>query len=97
MLMQTSVNSDWLTQLIQTGYIVPLGIVSLGILIGIVGTIAGVWQKVRHAEMEASLKHKMLDQGMSADDIQKVLDAGGRASSRGCCDSSRKNARDSRG
>src|SRR5205823_3824444 len=45
-------------------------------LICIVPSIAHYWWKVRKAEMEAALKQEMIRQGMSADDIQKVLDAG---------------------
>jgi hypothetical protein len=62
------------SDLIHSGYIVPLGIVSLGVLVAIVAIIAGAWRKVRRAELDAELKHKMLDQGMSADDICKVLE-----------------------
>lgn len=67
--------NDFLSQLIHSGHIIPLGAIALGSLIAIVSIAGGFWYKVRHAEIEAALKHKMLDQGMSADDIKKVLAA----------------------
>ena len=66
---------DFLTQLVHTGYIIPLGLTGLGALVAIVSVVTAYWHKVRQSEMEAALKHKMLDQGMSADDIMKVLGA----------------------
>jgi hypothetical protein len=45
-------------------------------LIIVTATIAKTWGRVRRAEMDALLKHKMLDQGMSAEDIKKVLESG---------------------
>jgi hypothetical protein len=44
-------------------------------LISVVRTIALYWHKVRQAELEASLKHEMLQRGMSADEIKTVLQA----------------------
>jgi hypothetical protein len=37
---------------------------------------ADFWQRIRKAEIVAKLKHDMLERGMSADEIQDVLDAG---------------------
>lgn len=36
-------------------------------LIAVVPTIAHFWWKIRQAEIEASLKHEMLQRGMSAE------------------------------
>jgi hypothetical protein len=36
-------------------------------------TVAVQWRKVRQAELETALKSEMLQLGMSADDIVKVL------------------------
>lgn len=47
-----------------------------GVLAGIVGTIAKNWRKVRIAEQEAALKQSMIDRGMSADEIVRVLAVG---------------------
>jgi hypothetical protein len=41
----------------------------------VVSTLAVQWRKVRQAEMEAALKQEMIQRGMSADDIQKVMEA----------------------
>jgi len=43
-------------------------------LISMVATIGYFWQRVRRDEIDASLKHSMLEKGMSADDIVKVLE-----------------------
>lgn len=42
-------------------------------LICIVPSIAHYWWKIRKAELEAALKQQMIQQGMSADEIQKIL------------------------
>jgi len=47
------------------------------ITIMVVGpTLIYCWSSVRRAEMEANLKRDMIARGMSADEIQRVLDAG---------------------
>src|SRR5262249_14242886 len=51
-------------------------------LICIVPSTAHYWWKIRKAELEAALKQEMIQKGMAADDIQKVLDAG----KKGKCD-----------
>jgi hypothetical protein len=51
-----------------------------GLLCGIIGIIAGTWQKVRRAEIAAALKQDMLNRGMSAEDIRTILDAGSKES-----------------
>lgn len=67
--------TDIVMKLIDTGYIVPLGVVSLGILVAIVGQVTRFLRKHHQTEVDAALKHKMLDAGMSAEDIKKVLEA----------------------
>lgn len=39
----------------------------------IIPSIAHYWWKIRKLELEAALKQQMIQQGMSADEIQKVL------------------------
>jgi len=46
------------------------------IITGVVGSIAGNWRKVREAEQNAALKQTMVEKGMSAADIERVLNAG---------------------
>jgi hypothetical protein len=45
-------------------------------LCGLVGTIAVQWRKARQAELDAGLKAQMISQGMPADDIVRILQAG---------------------
>ena len=52
--------------------------VTMGLLIPIGGIVSGIlrsMQKARLAELEASLKQEMLERGMSADEIVRVLQA----------------------
>jgi hypothetical protein len=44
-------------------------------LMCIVPVIAGAWYKIRKAELEAGLKREMIERGMSADEICRVLHA----------------------
>ena len=44
-------------------------------VIAIVPTLAVFWHKTRKAEMDADLKMRMLEMGMSAADIERVLKA----------------------
>jgi len=37
--------------------------------------VAGSWYKMRKSELDASVKMRMLEMGMSADDIVRVLQA----------------------
>ena len=59
----------------------------LALLIPILGGVGGFvtavlivaavqWRMVRHAEIEATLKSQMLEQEMSAEEIERVLQAG---------------------
>jgi hypothetical protein len=61
-------------------------VIGLGVLVpvtGIVfGTVTGYLQKTRQAELDASLKHAMLERGMSAEEIVMVLEA---SSKHGAC------------
>ena len=50
------------------------------IITSVVGSIMGNWRKVREAEQNAALKQSMIDKGMPAADIERVLNAGGRKS-----------------
>jgi hypothetical protein len=40
------------------------------------GVVGFFWYRLRRLEISAALKHEMLERGMSADDICKVLEAG---------------------
>jgi len=66
--------------------------VTIGLLIPIGGIVLGILKsvhKARQAELEMSLKHEMLQRGMSADEIVRVLQArSGHDSLRGKCTTS---------
>ena len=70
-------------------------LVALIPICGIVfGTVTHAWQRVRRAEIEAALKHEMIQRGMSADEIRQVLEAsakGGSKHRKRCRDSSNRN------
>jgi hypothetical protein len=54
-------------------------------LMSVIPSVAHYWHKVRQAELEASLKHEMLQRGMSAEEIRGVLAASlGGGSSKKC-------------
>jgi len=56
----------------------PLSLVfALPVVIGLAGTLAHHWYLARKAELDTSLKHEMIQRGMSADEIRLVLDAHG--------------------
>ena len=44
---------------------------------GMVASLAKNWRKARESEHLAALKQSMVEKGMSAEDIERVLKAGG--------------------
>ena len=54
--------------------VVVLGM-SIPIISVVVGSITSYLTRVRQAELEAGLKHDMLQRGMSAEDIRMVIEA----------------------
>lgn len=83
---QALVNGGWWEQVIQTlcqdpGYLLgALGIVcglGAGVLISVTAMITEAWQKVRATEELTNLKLRLLEQGLSTDELVKVLSAGG--------------------
>jgi hypothetical protein len=61
--------------------VVPLAAILGSGLVAILIIAVVSWRKVRVAEMDAALKQQMLDRGMSADEIVRVL---GASSPTGC-------------
>lgn len=51
-----------------------------GCLIPIAGIIASFWYKAQKVQSENELKRTMVDRGMSADEIERILAAEGRDS-----------------
>jgi surface antigen len=74
--------SDWLLQQ-SPGHLISMVAIVMGPLIAIVAIVSASWARVRRAEthvqiaeMEAALKQQMIERGMSADEIVRVLEAG---------------------
>jgi hypothetical protein len=66
-MMQLFSENPWLV-VIVLGCLIPI----CGIVFG---TITKYLQNVRQAELDAGLKHEMLQRGMSAEDIERVIQA----------------------
>jgi hypothetical protein len=62
-----------------TSVIAVLGIPGVAIICWAVTQIAAEWRKARQTECLAALKQEMVQRGMSADEIVRVLQAGGHA------------------
>ena len=59
----------------STGHIDPGMVIIVGIVFGLgVPLVAQYWYKLRVKQWEMSLKHTMLERGMSADEIKTVLE-----------------------
>ncbi len=57
--------------------IMSIGLIFGGsMIVGIVSMICNAWKGNRESERLAVLKQQMLDRGMSADEIVRVIDAG---------------------
>jgi hypothetical protein len=54
-------------------FVVVVGIPCLG---WIITSIVGSWSAVRMSEHQAALKQTMIERGMSADDVERVIKAG---------------------
>jgi hypothetical protein len=65
--------------LAQSGAIQAVSVFWIAIaMICIVPSISYYWYKLKKAELESGLKQTMLDRGMSADEIERVLNAHGK-------------------
>jgi hypothetical protein len=49
-----------------------------GAVCSAVGGVAVQWRKARQAEVEAGLKAQMIERGMSAEEIERVIQSGNR-------------------
>jgi hypothetical protein len=73
---------EWLSQLSAGQMIGLIGVIG-GPLIAIVAIVSAAWARVRRAELQArraetdaALKEQMIERGMSAEEIVRVLEAG---------------------
>lgn len=67
----------------DSGELIALVAIVGGLGIAVVAILSGIWLEMRKHEMGMALKQDMLNRGMSANDIQTVLDAGTKRSGRG--------------
>ena len=65
---------DFITQ-IGFGHFIALVALVGGLLIPLVAIIGGLYVKHRKIQVEAALKQRMIDRGMSADEIKEVIGA----------------------
>jgi hypothetical protein len=57
------------------GQVIGLAAVVGALLLAVIAIVAKEWRCIRVAELQADLKRQMLERGMSAADIEKVLQA----------------------
>ncbi len=60
----------------EPGELIGLTAVVGGLSCGMLGIVMGVWLAHRKAELAAGLKRSMVERGMSAAEIQMVMEAG---------------------
>jgi hypothetical protein len=58
-------------------------ILTLGAAVWLVAFCAKQWRRVRQSEIEAALKHALIERGMSVEDIERVIKASATSAS-GC-------------
>lgn len=61
-----------MTDLLQNPLFLSL---AAGVLIVLGTTLSGCWLKARKATLEADLKREMIERGMSAEDICRVIES----------------------
>jgi hypothetical protein len=62
---------------LEAGHVVAITAILGTLLMIIIAIIGGYWTSARNQAAENMLKHDMIERGMSADEIQKVLQASG--------------------
>ena len=65
---------------LESNEAVPIVFICLAFVMGMTVWLTLHWRWHRRMELEAALKQEMIQRGMSADDIQKVLEASSRKS-----------------
>jgi hypothetical protein len=64
---------NWLMRL--GGEIIPIVAILTGLIIAVTAILAGTWRKNRQTELESAMKQDMLNRGMSAQDIERIIKA----------------------
>jgi hypothetical protein len=70
--------------------IIPLVAIVGGLGIAAVAIVTSIWYKLRVKQWEMSLKHSMLERGMSAEEIKAVLESSPKRAFSGFCTDSMK-------
>jgi hypothetical protein len=55
------------------GELIPILAILAGVVIAVVSVVSCQWRMVRVAELEAALKQDMLQRGMQAEEIERVI------------------------
>ena len=77
---------DFLNQ--NPSLIIPILALMIPIVAIVFHTVTSYLARVRQAELDANLKHAMLERGMSADEIRMVIEASPQRKGRSCARSS---------
>jgi hypothetical protein len=64
---------EWLMSLGAS--VIPIILFLCGALIAITAIVSAQWRKVRQTELEIGLKQDMLNRGMSAEEIERIIHA----------------------
>ena len=59
----------------KLAFVLPAFVVACVLLVGIVRIISDAWERIRRAQIESDLKLDMLDRGLSAEDIERIVNA----------------------
>jgi hypothetical protein len=68
-------SADWIRRLLDPDTLVLVLIFGGGMVVGLVGIIAHHWRRLRQTEIETEMKREMLNRGMSAEDVERVIKA----------------------
>lgn len=66
---------SFILRVLHEPFIIPIVAIVGGISCGLIGMVMHYFHQNRLNDIEASLKHSMLERGMSADEIERVLNA----------------------
>ena len=76
-LMSILADFDWNLLRGNEEILVPVTVFGVGLIIAITAIVGHYWRRERQAGYDAELKRTMLERGMSAEDIERVIRATG--------------------
>lgn len=68
-------HTDLIRRLLDPDTLALVLIFGGGMVVGLVGIIAYHWRRLRQTEIETEMKREMLNRGMSAEDVERVIKA----------------------